>query len=163
MMQARFKHDSLSAMSTCHALPTMPWLWHKTDFWFKTLIHATCKLRTACARFLNYELEQCRMWVAWVLKLVLLHSPAGQTARDIYNLSHTATKVTGTSTPCPSMDKQQCTESEVTTYRRQHRVGQGRIAWSQSGPCATLSICEPTGMSQTPLIFNIKFCNSCEN
>lgn len=137
MMQARFKHDSLSAMRTCHALPTMP---HKTDdFWFKTSIRATCKLRTACARFLNYELEQCRMWVDWVLKLVLLHSPAGQTARDIYNLSNTATKVTGTSTPCPSMDKQQCTESEVTTYRRQHRVGQGRIARSQSSPCATFT------------------------
>lgn len=79
-MEARFKHDPCGhkcfRVPWVPELPTMSWLWYKPDdFWFKTSIHTTSKLRTeACARFLNYELEQCRMWVDWVLKLALLHS-----------------------------------------------------------------------------------------
>lgn len=55
----------------------------------------------AHSRFLNYEIEQRRMWADWVLKLAFLHLHA----RDIYNPSRTATTVTGTDTPCPSLDK----------------------------------------------------------
>lgn len=122
----------------------MLWIWQSEwlSIW-NINPHNKSKEQTteAHARVLNYEIEQRRKWVDWVLKLAFMHLPAGQSAHDIYNPSHTATTVTGTSTPRPSLDK----HSSVLKVRSLPVAAQmqwncpewGRITWSQSGPSAT--------------------------
>lgn len=155
-MEARFKHDPCGhkcfRVPWVPELPTMSWLWYKADdFWFKTSIHTTSKLRTeACARFLNYELEQCRMWVDWVLKLALLHSCLQARLHVIFITS--AILLQKSLEPAQHVPPWINTAAhwKVTTCRRQHRCGEtlpnGSLFYLHY---STLSICGLTGLSQT--------------